>query len=165
MLINEICDLLKKELLNNGYQYGFFWNGKIYKPDDKNFFDLLSTVYRIQNPNDTIKEKIGTCNDIALLMKSMLDEYDIPNKMWALHDLPKNKYHTVLTFSAENKIVYLELTPQSSKSWYGKEIIYDNEQSFLDEYRKQYEVFDVTDIITAGKTLESLLSELPRQIV
>ena len=161
MLISEICGLLKKELLDNGYEYGFLLNGKKYKPDvDREFFDLLSMVYHIQNPNDTMREKIGTCNDIALLMKSILDEYDIPNKMWTLHDLTKNKYHTVLTFSAENKAVYLELTPQSSKSWYGKEIIYDNEQSFLDEYRKQYEVFDVTDMITVGKTLETLMNEL-----
>lgn len=58
MLISEICGLLKKELLDNGYEYGFFLNGKKYKPDvDREFFDLLSTVYHIQNPNDTIREK------------------------------------------------------------------------------------------------------------
>ena len=31
MLISEICGLLKKELLDNGYEYGFFLNGKKYK--------------------------------------------------------------------------------------------------------------------------------------
>ena len=31
MLIQEACKLLKRELLNNGYEYGFYLNGKIYK--------------------------------------------------------------------------------------------------------------------------------------
>jgi hypothetical protein len=31
MKIQEACDLLKKELLNNGYEYGFYLNGKTYK--------------------------------------------------------------------------------------------------------------------------------------
>ena len=86
MQINEICVLLKKELLNNNYEYGFCLNGVKYKPDmsnefDNDFFNRLSTDYRIQNPSDTMKEKIGTCNDIVVLMKSILDENDIPSKI------------------------------------------------------------------------------------
>ena len=50
MLIQEACKLLKQELLNNGYEYGFYLNGKIYKPDitkgvDKAFFERLLTEY------------------------------------------------------------------------------------------------------------------------
>lgn len=57
-----------------------------------------------------------------------------------------------MTFEAEGKVVYLELTPQSSKSWYGKEIIYDNEQEFLQEYkRNNYDVSDVTNVIVIGE--------------
>ena len=33
MLINEACALLKKELLDNGYEYGFYLNGAVHKPD------------------------------------------------------------------------------------------------------------------------------------
>ena len=31
MLILEACELLKKELLDNGYEYGFYLNGTTYK--------------------------------------------------------------------------------------------------------------------------------------
>ncbi len=33
MTITRICDMLRKELLNNGYEYGFVAGGKKYKPD------------------------------------------------------------------------------------------------------------------------------------
>ncbi len=64
MLIHKICKLLKKKLLNNGYEYGFYWNGRTYRPDmtksfDEEFHHLLLTAYRIQNPKDTIREKSG----------------------------------------------------------------------------------------------------------
>ena len=32
MTITKICDILKKELLNNGYEYGFVVNGKKSEP-------------------------------------------------------------------------------------------------------------------------------------
>ena len=77
MLIQEACDLLKRELLNNGYKYGFYLDGKIYTPRlengfDKDFFHRLLTDYRIQEPSDTMKAKVGTCNDIVALMRAML---------------------------------------------------------------------------------------------
>ena len=31
MTIKEACDLLKEELLDNGYEYGFYLNGVTYK--------------------------------------------------------------------------------------------------------------------------------------
>ncbi len=168
MQINQICDLLKKELLNNDYEYGFCLNGIKYKPNasnsfDPDFFHLLSTIYHIQSPDDTERGKIGTCNDVVVLMKSILDKHNVPSKIWILHNLQNDKYHTVLTFSAEDKIVYLELTPHSRKPWYGKEIIYDNEQSFLSEYKdNECEVYNATNLILIGKTLDELLSELAR---
>jgi hypothetical protein len=36
MPIQEVCELLKQELFNNGYEYGFYLDGKIYKPDMTN---------------------------------------------------------------------------------------------------------------------------------
>jgi len=106
MLIQEACKLLKRELLNNGYEYGFYLNGKIYKPDmtkgvDKAFFERLLTEYCIQDPKDTMKAKVGTCNDAVILMRSILDQHSIPSKIWLLHDRQKRKYHTVLTIPAE----------------------------------------------------------------
>ena len=59
MLINEACELLKKELLDNGYEYGFYLNGAVHKPDmtkvDKAFFELIMSEYRVQAPEDTMK--------------------------------------------------------------------------------------------------------------
>lgn len=130
MTIREICDLLKKELLNNGYEYGFYLDGKKYKPDmskgfDEEFDRALHESSRIQAPEDTAR----------------------------------GKFHTILTFEAENKVVYLELTPQSRKPWYGKEIIYDNEKSFILEYTKGgCDITDITGLVIAGASPELILS-------
>ena len=91
MTIKEACDLLKEELLDNGYEYGFYMNGITYKPDfsqgfDNAFFERLLKDYRVQAPKDTRQAKVGTCHDAVVLMKSILDEYGIPNKIWLLHD-------------------------------------------------------------------------------
>ena len=166
MLLQEACELLKKELLDNGYEYGFFLNGTSYRPDmtkcfDKEFFERLLTEYRIQSPEDTKKAKVGTCNDAVVLMKSILDKHSVPSKIWLLHDKHNSKFHTVMTFYLENKTVYLELTPQSGKPWYGKEIIFDSEQSFVNEYmKKDCDVIDVTNAVIIGKAPDFLLSRM-----
>ena len=163
-MIHKICNLLKEELLNNGYEYGFYQNGKAYKPDitkgfDKEFFDRLLSEYRIQDPRDTKLAKVGTCHDIVVLMKAILEEQNIPNKIWLLHDKQRGKFHTILTFYIENKTIYLELTPQSTKPWYGKEIVFDNEQSFMAEYGKDgCEVIEITDCVVIGEAPDFVLS-------
>ena len=87
-MIQRICKLLKDELIDNGYEYGFYLNGKIYKPD-------------------------------------------------------------------------LELTPQSTKPWYGKEIVFDNELSFIAEYSKEgCEVIEITDSVVVGEPPEFVLSRM-----
>ena len=156
MNITEICDRLRDELMNNGYRYGFYAEGNVYRPDfskgfDEAFADCLQCKYRIQDPQDTVREKVGTCIDAVVLMKKMLDGDSIPNKIWLLRSRENNAPHTVLTFAAENRIVYLELTPQSGKPWYGKEIVYDDEQSFLTAFwEKNYDVIDITERIVIG---------------
>lgn len=65
MTVVEICNRLRQELFNNGYEYGFYLGGKKYKPDmnkgfDSEYYDLSMTIYRIQEPADTSREKIGT---------------------------------------------------------------------------------------------------------
>lgn len=166
MAITKICDILKKELLNNGYEYGFVVNGKKYKPDMRNGFDneyyqYSLTIYHVQDPSVTMQEKIGTCVDAVLVMKRILDIYGIFSKIWLLYNKEKNKVHTVLTFEIEDKVVYLELTPQSGKAWYGKELVYDDEQMFLQELAKQnYEVSDVTDSVRIGQQPMFLLEKL-----
>ena len=73
----------------------------------------------------------------------------------------KNKVHTIPTFEAESKVIYLELTPQSAKPWYSKDIIYSNEQEFLKEYEQNnYEVSDITDRIIIGEPPMFLLEKL-----
>ena len=139
---------------------------KIYKPDmtkgvDKAFFERLLTEYCIQDPKDTMKAKVGTCNDAVILMRSILDQHSIPSKIWLLHDRQKRKYHTVLTFYLEGKTVYLELTPQSGKLCYGEEIVFDSEESFVDEYANDNrEVIDVTDSVLIGERPDFLLSRM-----
>lgn len=157
MTIKEICDILRSNLYNKGFEYGFILNGQKYKPDmnsgfDKEYYRLSNTIYRVQNPMVTLEEKIGTCVDSVLVMKSILDKLNISCKIWLLHNKKKNKMHTILTFSAEDKIVYLELTPQFSKKWYGQEIIYTSEQVLVQEYKNNgYDISDVTDLIIVGE--------------
>ena len=128
---------------------------------NKDFFDRLLSEYRIQAPQDTRRAKVGTCHDTVVLMRSILDEQGVPSKIWLLHDKQRGKFHTVLTFYIENKTVYLELTPQSSKPWYGKEIIFDNEQSFISEYGKDgCEVTEVTGDVVIGKAPYFVLSRM-----
>ncbi len=166
MMIKEICDILRAELYNNGFEYGFIVNGQKYKPNMKEGFDdeyyhLAKTISIVQEPFVTLKEKIGTCVDVVLVMKTILDKLNIPSKIWLLYNKKKNKVHTILTFEAENKIVYLELTPQSSKSWYGQELLYLSEQEFLQEYENNgYDISDVTDLIIVGQRPYFLLNKL-----
>ena len=165
-MIQRICQLLKDELLDNGYEYGFYLNGKTYKPDmsngfDKEFFDRLLSVYRVQNPRDTKQAKVGTCHDIVVLMKAILDEQNVPSKIWLLHDRQRGKFHTVLTFYIENKTIYLELTPQSTKPWFGEKIVFDNEQSFISEYSKDgCEVIEITHDVVIGEAPYFVLSRM-----
>ena len=66
-----------------------------------------------------------------------------------------------MTFYLEDKTVYLELTPQSRKPWYGKEIIFNSEQGFVNEYKKNNcDVVDVTDDVIIGKAPGFLLSRM-----
>ena len=166
MTITKICDMLKKELLNNGYEYGFVVNGKKYKPDmskgfDNEYYQQSLTVYCVQDPSVTMKEKTGTCVDAVLVMKSILDSLNVSSKIWLLYNKKKNKVHTILTFEAESKIIYLELTPQSSKTWYGQEIVYPSEQEFLSTYENcDYDISDVTNMIVVGQRPYFLLTKL-----
>ena len=135
MNIAYLCDILRKELLENGYEYGFLLNGAKVKPDftagfDREYDRLTRIAYRVQSPAVTRKEKIGTCIEAVLVMQELLDQQNISNKIWLLYQRKKGKAHTVLTFQAEEKTVYLELTPQSAKPWYGKELLYENEADF-----------------------------------
>ena len=160
MKIKQVCYLLRKELYNNNYEYGFYCDGKKYKPNmsngfDSEFYNLLLTVYKVQDPIDTMREKIGTCNDVVLVMKKRLDEEKIESKIWLLHKKVNNKVHTILTFNMSDKTIYLELTPQSNKPYYGKEIIYNNENELKKEFQNQgYDVIDITNDIIVGKCPE-----------
>ena len=166
MTIKEICDILRSGLYNNGFEYGFILNGQKYKPNmndgfDNEYYHLSNTIYLVQEPKVTLKEKIGTCIDVVLVMKSILDKLNVSCKIWLLHNKKKNKMHTILTFSSEDKVVYLELTPQSSKKWYGQEIIYSNEQALLQEHKNNgYDISDVTDLIIIGEQPLFLLENI-----
>ncbi len=166
MTITQLCDVLRKELLENGYEYGFLLNGVRVKPDftagfDREYDRLARTAYRVQATSLTRSEKIGTCIEAVLVMKELLDQQGVLNKIWLLFQSEKGKAHTVLTFQAEGKTVYLELTPQSAKLWYGKELVYDDEAAFVQTYRqKGFQVTDVTERIEIGQPPAFLLERL-----
>ena len=66
-----------------------------------------------------------------------------------------------MTFYVEDKTVYLELTPQSAKPWYGKEMVFDDEQGFISEYGKDgCEVIEITDSVVIGEAPEFILSRM-----
>lgn len=169
MKIAEICDILRQELYQNGYQYGFYYDGRKYTPNFSNGFDeefsnALKNVYRIQDPQDTMKEKIGTCIDAVILMKSILDKIYVKSRIWLLYHTVKRTPHTILTFESEEKLVYLELTPQYNKDRYGKEIIYNNKYDLIkDLQEKDFIVTEITDKIVIGALSDSLLQQLPQQ--
>ena len=166
MTIAEICNMLRNELLNNGYEYGFYLDGRKYKPDfsqvcDCEYSRLANTIYRIQPPLVTMREKIGTCLETVLVMHQLLEEQGISSKIWLLYSREKNRPHTILTFEADERIVYLELTPQSAKPCYGREIVFSDEQEFLAEFdRSGSDVYDVTDMIAVGQSPAALLAGL-----
>lgn len=69
--IVEILRLLKTELLDNGYLYGFYLNNRRVVPNmslgfDEEFSRLITTEYRIQSPEITKREKVATCLDAYL---------------------------------------------------------------------------------------------------
>ena len=166
MSIQEICGLLKSEFMEQGYEYGFYLNGQRIKPDrskgfDRDFMHSLLTAYRVQDPEVTLREKLGTCVDVVLMTKMILESHGIACKVWLLHYLARAKFHTILTFSADGKVVYLELTPQSQKPWYGKEIVFDNEGCLLAEYQNDdCEMTDITNEIVAGAAPAFILSRM-----
>lgn len=168
MTINQICNVLKEKLFNNGYKYGFVVEGRKYTPNmangfDDEYYNLTMTIYRIQNPLVTMQEKIGTCIDACLVMKHILSEYDIFSKIWLLHNKTKNKVHTILTFELEKKIVYLELTPQSNKINYGKEILFESIEELLTKFKNDgIDIEDVTDQLTIGEQPLVLLNKTNR---
>lgn len=155
MGISEICAALKRELLDNGYRYGFCRDGVCHVPDpalerDAAFAERLATLYRVQSPAETARHRIGTCIDAVVLMRSMLDDLGVPCRLW-LRRRPGGGPHMLLTFEAEGKTVYLELTPQSDKPWYGREIVYDSVEALLDAFaREGYTLTDVTGQVAVG---------------
>lgn len=114
--------MLKKELLNNGYEYGFYLDGVNYKPDaakgyDEEFARVLLDDARIQDPSDTTRERIGAWIDIAVLIRTMRADRGVSSKIWLLHYTQRNAFHAILTFEAEGGVVDLKLTPQSRKPY------------------------------------------------
>ncbi len=168
MTINQICNVLRYELLNNGYKYCFVVDGKKHFPNttggfDYEYYNLAMTIYHIQNPLVTMKEKIGTCIDACLVMKHILSEHNLSSKIWLLHEKTKNKVHTILTFEAEEKIVYLELTPQSNKQNYGKEILFDSTEQLSTKFQDEgIDIEDVTDQLTIGEQPLVLINKTKR---
>ena len=166
MTINEICNILRSEFVGNGYEYGFYLEGKRYMPDsslgfDEDYFRLSKTIYRVQNPIDTQREKIGTCIDACMLIKQMLNELLINCNIWLIRHREKGSVHTIITFEMDNSIVHLELTPRSKKPWYGKEILYSSVNDFLTDVEKHgYDISDVTNDITIGNAPVFLLKHL-----
>ncbi len=166
MTITKICDYLRSELFMRDYEYGFYISGIKYKPNvslgfDKEYFKQSITIYRVQRTEDTKREKIGTCIDACMLMKEMLRDISVEGRIWLICHREKGSVHTILSFDADGKTVYLELTPQSSKPWYGKEIVYDTKDAMLTDFDKNgYDITDVTEEIIIGEAPMFLISRI-----
>lgn len=154
--IDEMCGLLRDELYENGYMYGFYLNGKRIIPDtskgfDEEFARLITTEYRIQTPELSRREKVGTCLDAVLVMKEILSGQGIESKVRMIFQREKKKVHAVLSFELSEKVIYLELTPQSGKPNYGKELIFESEEEFIEYWEQQnYLVQDITEVCKPG---------------
>lgn len=122
----------------------------------------LLTDYRIQNPADPQREKIGTCSDVTLLMKILPASRGVPGKIWLPDYARGKKFHAILTFETEARVVYLELPPpQSRKPRYGKKLLYTSEARLISEYRKaDCKLTDITDSVRAGSAPEFILSRI-----
>ena len=154
--IAEICQLLKDELLDNGYSYGFCLNNRRIVPNaslgfDEEFARLLTTEYRIQLPEVTKREKVATCLDAVLVMKDILDQQGIGSKIWMICQVEKKKVHSILTFESSSRVIYLELTPQSGKPNYGKELLFADEEELAGYWKERgYFIQDITNICKPG---------------
>ena len=154
--IVEMCELLRKELFENGYSYGFFLDEKKVVPNislcfDEEFYRLLTTEYRIQSPEISKREKVATCLDAVLIMKEILLNRDIESKIWMIFQEERKKVHSVLSFELLGQVVYLELTPQSGKKNYGKEILFGSEEEFVEYWEEQnYLVREITHLCEPG---------------
>ncbi len=154
--MEELLQLLKTELLDNGYSYGFYLDNRRIVPDmslgfDEEFSRLITTEYRIQAPEITKREKVATCLDTVLVMKEILDKQNIESKIWMIFQKEKKKVHAILTFELLSQVVYLELTPQSGKSNYGKELLFADEEELSRYWTEQgYQIQDITGICIPG---------------
>ena len=154
--IVEMCELLRKELFENGYSYGFFLDEKKVVPNislgfDEEFYRLLTTEYRIQSPEISKREKVATCLDAVLIMKEILLNRDIESKIWMIFQEERKKVHSVLSFELLGQVVYLELTPQSGNKNYGKEILFGSEEEFVEYWEEQnYLVREITHLCEPG---------------
>ena len=162
--IARICDLLRSELYGTGYRYGFCLDGSVVVPDaskgfDETFGRLLASRYRIQPPELTRKAKAATCLDAVLVMKDILNENGIGSRIWLVLDRERKKPHAVLTFRADQAVVYLELTPQSGKENYGKELVFENTDAFIRYWeQRNYLVREITDLCVPGRRPDFFLS-------
>ena len=162
----SVCNILREELFENGYLYGFFLNGNKIVPDmskgvDEEFDRLLKTEYRIQSPAITKREKVATCLDAVLVMKEILCANCIDSKIWMIFQREKKKCHAVLTFVIDGTVVYLELTPQSGKENYGEELFFINQKAFIDYWKEMnYVVQEITDACIIGSKPDFFLHAL-----
>ena len=92
-------------------------------------------------------------------MKEILSENGIGSRIWLVFDRERKKPHAVLTFTADQAAVYLELTPQSRKENYGKELVFENGEAFIRYWeQKNCLVREITDLCVPGRKPDFFLS-------
>lgn len=90
-----------------------------------------------------------------LLRKELYHSGYVYGFFWMIYNKLKHKVHAILTFYLEDQAAYLELPPQSGKQCYGKEVLYENEQDFINDYQNnEYEIVDITAKVTPGISLD-----------
>ena len=100
-MINNIIKTLEK--INYGYKDN---NNKIHNNVD----DLFSDTYTLQNPKETLKNRIGVCWDQVELERNLFEKEKINfNTYFIVHyDSKKCPTHTFLIFQKNNKYYWFE---------------------------------------------------------
>ena len=84
--------------------------------------------------------------------KDILNEKGIGSRIWLVFEQERKKPHAVLTFRADQAVVYLELTPQSGKENYGKELVFEEEEAFIRYWeQKNCLIREITELCVPGR--------------
>ena len=126
---------MNEDIMNimNYIQYGYMdIKGKIHKDVD----DKFSTLYRLQSPQETLKNKIGVCWDQVELERYLFEGKKIKFKTFFIvhYDNDKCPTHTFLIYNDNNKFYWFEHSWKKHRGIY----VYDSELEALKDIKDKF---------------------------